>query len=227
MGEDELIRLGDWHRMLLGDAPVEFMVEVFFRTIFLYILLLIVLRLLGKQMAAQASILEMTVMITLGAIVGLPMQDPATGLANGVVILVCVLSIQRLTNWYSYKNKKFEEYVKGQATLLIKDGTLNLNAMRKAKLSQNQLFSLLRGEKIQHLGTLQRVYLEASGDVSIFKFKNPRSGLTIIPDEDKALSKSIQFSQEDMVCTNCGTIKSEDDCCKGCNLDNFSSVVRA
>ncbi|TLD40418.1 MAG: hypothetical protein JETT_3326 [Candidatus Jettenia ecosi] len=70
--DKEVIKFGDWERLFFGHAPVEFMLEVFLRTIFIYLMLLLILRLLGKRMTSQASILELAVMVTLGAIIALP-----------------------------------------------------------------------------------------------------------------------------------------------------------
>src|SRR5688572_22437587 len=94
MGKDE-IRLSDLQRLLLGDAPFEFLGEVFIRTLMLYIALLVILRLLGKRMSGQLTITEMAVMITLGAIVGSPVQIPDRGVLIAIFILICILALHR------------------------------------------------------------------------------------------------------------------------------------
>jgi len=75
----EEIHLYDIKRILLGQAPVEFMLEVLIRTVITYIALLFLLKLLGKRMDGQVTIIEMSVMITLGAIVSVAMQLPDRG----------------------------------------------------------------------------------------------------------------------------------------------------
>ncbi|RCH55308.1 hypothetical protein DJ568_09000 [Mucilaginibacter hurinus] len=80
----EEIDLSDIGRILLGEAPPLFLLEVFIRGLATYMFLLVIVRWLGKRMGGQITIMEMSVMITLGAIVSVPMQAPAP-----IVHLVC------------------------------------------------------------------------------------------------------------------------------------------
>ncbi|TLD40419.1 MAG: hypothetical protein JETT_3327 [Candidatus Jettenia ecosi] len=56
--------------------------------------------------------------------------------------------------------------------MLVKDGLLNVEKMRKNALSHEQVYSQLRQKRIFHLGQVQRVYIEANGAFSIFLYKN-------------------------------------------------------
>ena len=94
----------DWQRILLGQTPVEFLLEAFLRTIVMYAFLLVILRFLGKRMDAQLTITEFAVMILLGAIISVPMQMQDKGIVLGVTALTCVLLFQRGINWLTVKN---------------------------------------------------------------------------------------------------------------------------
>lgn len=72
----EEIYLEDIKRILYGLAPPEFMLEVFIRTIIIYIALLFIVRWLGKRMSGQLTIMEMAIMLVIGAVVSVPMQVP-------------------------------------------------------------------------------------------------------------------------------------------------------
>jgi len=64
----EDIHIWDWKRILIGSAPWEFLIETFFRTLVIYIFLLQAMRLMGKRMRGQLSILELCIIVMLGAI---------------------------------------------------------------------------------------------------------------------------------------------------------------
>lgn len=228
MNQEE-IHFGDWERLFFGHAPISFMIEVFLRTIFIYVILLLILRFLGKRMTSQTSILELSVMITLGAIIALPMQDPTTGLLPGIIILLCVLSFQRVSNWLSFKNSKIDAVVQGKATLLVKDGVLSLKEMRKAALSHEQLYSQLREKNIRHLGQVERVYLEASGAFSVFQFNEPKPGLSLIPAKDKKLSVNPAESDSYCACKNCGYVMEEEVekriSCSNCGKSDWKPAI--
>ena len=88
------IHLSDIYRILFGEAPVEFLVEVFIRTWLIYLILLIIVRLMGKRMSGQLTIAEMAVMVTMGAIVAPAMQIPNLGILQGALILFLALAFQ-------------------------------------------------------------------------------------------------------------------------------------
>src|SRR5688500_19409545 len=117
----------DWQRIMFGNTPAEFTVEVFLRTLFIYLVLLVVLRLMGKRMDGQLTITEFAVMITLGAIVSVPMQIPERGLLLGIIALVCILIFERGINWLAVKNQKVEEATQGSLSVLIRKGIMQLD----------------------------------------------------------------------------------------------------
>ncbi|MDQ4139865.1 MAG: hypothetical protein M3142_05015, partial [Bacteroidota bacterium] len=102
----EEIFLGDWQRILLGNAPWEFMLEVFIRTAIVYVALLITWRLLGKRMSAQLTITELAVMITLGGIASVPMQLPDRGILLGFLGLAIAILFQRGLNLVTFRSRK-------------------------------------------------------------------------------------------------------------------------
>src|ERR1700709_1474640 len=167
----------DWNRIVFGDAPPEFLVEVFFRTILMYLVLLLTLRILGKRMNAQLSIIEFAVMISLGAIVSLPMQSPERGVLDGAVLLLLILAFQRLLGLLSFKSRRIGDLVNGRMSTLVKDGILQTEIMKQEGITKDQLFARLRHKKINQLGELDRVYLEAHGVFSIFPARSPKPGL--------------------------------------------------
>lgn len=97
------IAAGDFYRILFGETPEIFLLEVLLRTLFMYVALLVVVRLMGKRMGGQLTISELAVMVTLGAIVSPGMQMPQTGLLLCLVILLCALIFQRGTNWLEFR----------------------------------------------------------------------------------------------------------------------------
>ena len=104
----EEIRLDDWHRILFGNLDPIFLLEVFVRTSIIYWLLLAVVRWLGKRMSGQLTIIEMTVMVTLGAIVSVSMQMEDRGILQGLLILFVALGLHRALNHIGFLSIKAE-----------------------------------------------------------------------------------------------------------------------
>ncbi|GGF24899.1 DUF421 domain-containing protein [Hymenobacter cavernae] len=225
----EDIHLEDWKRIIMGSAPGEFMLEIAIRTLIIYLILLIVMRLLGKRMGAQLTITEMAVMLTLGAIVAVPMQVPERGLLPAVVLLLTVLALQRGVNWLALKNRRSEVVLQGDVSLLVKDGVLQNHEMKKTGLSHEQVFARLRSNNIQHLGSLKRVYLEAGGFFSIYKFPKARPGLSVLPLKDKKLHDAEHRADGLSACLNCATVlklPTPDASCPNCGHKEWSYAVQ-
>src|SRR5215218_8575251 len=159
----EEIHLWDIKRILFGQVPPEFLLEVLIRTLIIYISVIVITRLLGKRMNGQLTILEMSIMITMGAILAVPMQVPDRGILQGIVLLFCVLLLLRGVNWLAFKSSRFEKIIHGEAELLVKDGMLQLPALSRTNISKQQLYATLRSKQIMQLGQVKRLYIEACG----------------------------------------------------------------
>ncbi|CAM3758432.1 YetF domain-containing protein [Pontibacter korlensis] len=205
----EELNIWNWERILIGDAPPEFLLETLLRTIIVYLFLIFILRLLGKRMNAQLSLTEMAVMITLGAIVAPAMQIPARGILPTIIILCCILLFQRGLGQLSFKNRKAEVLAQGDVSLMVKDGVMQVEEMEKSRISKPQLFGALRTHQIKHLGEVKRAYLESGGFFSVFKAEKAQPGLAIVPKKDYRLHEPINQKANSLVCNNCGYLVPE------------------
>lgn len=203
----EDVHLDDWKRILIGEAPWGFMLEVFIRTLIIYIFLIIAMRIMGKRMTAQLSIYELSIVVMLGAIISIPMQVPDYGLLVGLFILMITVLLHRLINILSLKSPNFENLTQGESSVLLKNGELQLKEMEKASIARENLFSNLRSKDILHLGQISRIYLETTGHISIYKFNKLQPGLSIIPDADTALKTHSAISKNYFACISCGRVE--------------------
>ena len=203
----EEIHLGDWHRLFIGNNPGEFLLEVAIRTLIIYLFLLLMMRFMGKRMNAQLNVVELSVMVMLGAIVAVAMQLPDRGLLHSIMTLGCVLVLYRGSNWLAFKNRRIEHVLQGDLEQVVAEGEMNLAAMAKMRLSREQLFAQLRKAKIQHLGQVKRVYMEANGEFSIYQQQPPRPGLSVLPDKDTALHFAEPADLQHEACERCGHIE--------------------
>jgi uncharacterized membrane protein YcaP (DUF421 family) len=223
----EEIHWGDWHRILLGTAPMEFLLETLIRTIIMYLILLVVLRLLGKRMGGQLTISELAVMLTLGAIIAVPMQVPEKGILQGILVLFCALVFQRGINYLGIKSHKMENFIQGGEELLIKDGVMVIDQLRKMKISREQMAAELRSKGIFNLGEVSRVYIEACGLFSIYKMAKAQPGLVLIPPKDEAATE-FYLSSGVYVCWQCGKaaeqLNGTNQPCNNCGANEWTAA---
>jgi uncharacterized membrane protein YcaP (DUF421 family) len=227
----EEIHWGDWHRILFGVAPDEFILEVLIRTIIIYFFLLVTLRFLGKRMGGQLTISELAVMLTLGAIISVPMQIPDRGILQGILVLVCALVFQRGINYFAVKNDKIEHILQGRESQVVKDGVMIAGELTAMKISREQMMAVLRNQNIYNLGEVRRVYIEACGLFSVFKYAEPRPGLSLLPPDDAAAGTELSVVDQVVVCEQCGnpaqTENNVNNSCKNCGANSWVPAVIA
>jgi uncharacterized membrane protein YcaP (DUF421 family) len=219
MKKDE-IHIDDIQRILFGQAPPVFLLEVLIRTLLIFIFLLFVVRWLGKRMSGQLTIMEMAVMLTLGAIVSVAMQIPDRGILLSMLVLICTLAFHRGLGKLGFKSARIEELTQGKMSVLVEDGILDIKEMARCRISRQQLFAQLRGKEIYNLGQVKRVYLEACGIFSIFLKAEAKPGLPILPADDQ-LMPDIQTAVELIACSHCGVVKKKQ--AKASNCDHCGS----
>lgn len=201
--------LAEWKRLLFGDAPPVFLAEVLLRSVVMYLALLLTLRFLGKRMNGQLSITELAVMISLGAIVSVPMETAKQGLLPGFVLLFMILLFQRGLGYLSFKSGRIGRLVYGRPSTLVKDGVLQPQPMKREGITRNQLFAHMRYHEVGQLGEVDRVYLEATGMFSVFRAPSPRPGLSTLPAKDGAEIARQGREAALLVCAFCGAPKGE------------------
>jgi uncharacterized membrane protein YcaP (DUF421 family) len=224
----EDIHLGDWHRLFIGEAPLEFMLEVVLRTIIIYLVLLITMRLLGKRMNAQLNVTELSLMLMLGGVVSVAMQLPDRGLLLSIFTLACLLVLYRSLNWWAVRNARVEYLVHGELQQVVADGEMDMEAMAQARLSREQLFAQLRKASIQQLGQVKRVYMEANGEFSVYEQTPPKPGLSVLPQQDKALLDAEPADDSLTACHRCGHTEpanQQPPTCPRCQASHWTKAV--
>ncbi len=202
----EELSLSDFNRILIGEIPAFFFIELIFRAFLIYALLIVSMRLMGKRMSAQISRNEMAAVVSLAAAVGIPLMNPDRGILPPVVITVVIIFFTNLVSRRTSRSEHFESLTQDDLDVLVQDGVLNLPTMEHTRISKERIFSQLRSLGIYHLGMVDRLYIEANGMFSLFKEKEPGIGLSVLPDIDPEFAKRKLDKTDDFVCCHCGTL---------------------
>ena len=85
----------DWQRILIGEVPGSFFIEVILRMIVVYFILVFSMRAMGKRMATQLTNAEYAALVSLAAATGMAVQTPERGLLPAALIAALVVYTQR------------------------------------------------------------------------------------------------------------------------------------
>nr|WP_246351228.1 YetF domain-containing protein [Deinobacterium chartae] len=205
----------EWGRLLWGNAPLPYAFEILFRTLIIYLFLLLMLRMLSRRTLAQLSVAEFAIVIALGSAVGDPMFYEDVPLLHGLLVIGAVVGLQKLHSLLILHSEKAETYLEGRPIELVRDGVILLEGMRHARFSQEELFEQLRVAGLRQLGQVQRAYIEQSGQFSVIRPLDPadpgRPGLPFVPPWDLEPPRFCEDGATpgagDYACTNCGTVR--------------------
>ncbi len=204
MKPDE-IHLTDWMRILVGEVPNDYFIELLIRIAFVYLLLTVSMRLMGKRMASQLSRNELAAMVSLAAAIGIPILSPDRGLLPSVIIAMVIVCTQRLVAMIAAKNQRFETVSQGSINILVEDSVLQLDTMQSARITRERLMAELRSSGLLHLGQVKRLYIESSGSFTLIQAEQPKPGRSVIPPWDTEFLDEQKKVPDQFVCNNCGT----------------------
>lgn len=225
----EDIHLTDWMRILIGEVPNEYFIELIIRIIFAYLVLTVAMRLMGKRMAAQLNLNELAALVSLAAAVGIPIMSPDRGLLPAVVVAFVIVFIQRLVASLARKNQRFEAISQGSSDVLVVDSVLQLDKMMGARITRERLMAELRSSGLMHLGQVKRLYIEANGSFTLIQEEKPQPGLTVLPFWDADFRAEQKKVTDKFVCNNCGNDSKSKiqptDPCDHCHDKNWIPAV--
>lgn len=149
--------------------------SIMFRTLILYLLMLVIFRLMGKREIGELSILDLVVFIMIGEMAVISIENTKDPLTHTLVPMVLLMIIQITLAIVSLKSKKFRNLVDGQPSIIINRGKIDESAMRKQRYNFDDLMSQLREKDIRSIADVEFAILESSGRLSVIeKLKDPK-----------------------------------------------------
>ena len=177
----------DLERMFLGDDfSLLLLGEIMFRTAFMYISALLLVRLIGKRGLGQLSPFEYLVVIAMGSAAGDPMFYPDVPLVHGFLVLAGIVFLQKGLVTMSDRSEAVNHFVESVPTMLVRDGNVLEGPLRGESLARDELYDMLREHGISNTGQVRLAFLEPSGRLSVFRVpddRHPMQGESTLPRE--------------------------------------------
>ena len=153
---------------------------IFIRSIFLYIIVLVVMRLMGKREIGQLQPFELAISIMIADLASTPMADAGIPITNGIIPILALLVMHLIISVVNIKSIKAREIICGKPRILIYRGKIDEKALKKERFTINELQEKLRGNNIVNLGDVEYAILETSGEVTIIQKPSKRN---VIPED--------------------------------------------
>lgn len=211
----EPIDVFDLTRMLIGDDPPLFLLEIVVRTVIVYVYALLLLRWLGSRTIGQLSTVEFLLVIALGSAVGDAMFYPDVPLVHALLVVTLVVLANKGLDLLIARFKQAEAVIDGVPEEVISNGVICKPFLTSTSLGISELFQQLREKGVEHLGQIAHAYIEADGRLSVFRNQvEDRPGLPIVPPWE--LQAPRQATEGNLACMRCGTLADHAQTCPHC-----------
>ena len=142
----------------------------YIRTILLYLILLLSIRLMGKRQLGQLEPSEFVVAMLVADLASIPMQDISIPLYMGLVPIFTVLGAELFLSGLCLQSIRIRKFFCGQPVILIENGHLLQSNLRRTRISIDELMGHLRQQQISELQMVQYAILETDGNISFFPY---------------------------------------------------------
>ena len=146
----------------------------FGRAAFLYLFLIITMRLMGKRQVGQMEPSEVVVAMLMADLASIPMDDPSIPLYQGIVPLVAVLVTELALSRLSERSIGIRKVLCGKPVILIENGRIMQKNLKKTRITADELAGHLRIKDVLDITTVQYAILETNGELSVFLWPKDR-----------------------------------------------------
>ena len=146
----------------------------FFRAIILYIIVLVVMRLMGKREIGQLQPFELAISIMIADLATIPMTATGVPISNGIIPILGLLVMHLLISVINIKSIKLREIISGKPRILIFRGKIDEKALIAERFTLTELQEKLRDKDIANIGDVEYAVLETSGQVNVIEKPDKR-----------------------------------------------------
>ena len=151
----------------------------YLRTLFLYLVLILSIRLMGKRQIGQMEASEFVVTMLVANLAAIPMQDPGIPLYSGLVPILTILGAELALSGLIMHSVMLRRFFCGKPVILIDNGKILQDNLRRTRVTLDELTGHLREKDVLDLMNVQYAILETDGNLSVFPF--PEKGSQYLP----------------------------------------------
>ena len=149
----------------------------FVRAIIIYLIVLIVMRLMGKREIGQLQPFELAISIMIADLASIPMTDPGVPIFNGIVPILGLLAMHLVITVLNIKSVRIRKITCGKPTVLVYRGKIDEEALKRERFTISELQERLRVKDVFNLGDVEFAILETNGEISVIQKPNKRNSI--------------------------------------------------
>ena len=139
------------------------------RTILLYIVIILAIRIMGKQQIGELQTSELVVTLLISDIAAIPMQNTEQSLLSGIVPILILIVCEIIISFLMLKRAGFRRIICGKPIVIISNGKINQSEMHRLRMSTEDLSEELRQQGIFNIEDVGFAIVETNGKLSVLK----------------------------------------------------------
>lgn len=152
------------------------------RTVILYLLLILAMRLMGKRQLGELQPSELVVALLLSDLAAVPMQENGLPLLNGVLPILVLISLELILSGLMLRFPSVGKLIGGSPIPIIRDGIVDADALRRLRMTVEDLEESLRQQEIFDSAQVQYAIAETNGHISAYCFTDADMPVVVISD---------------------------------------------
>lgn len=148
------------------------LVKVVCYTVFMYFYLIFIIRIMGKREVGSLSVFDLAVYFTISDLITISIVDNKTPLYITIISVAVLCVLQILLAKITLKSKKARDFIDGKKSIIINNGQIDFEEMKKQRYSIDDLFNQIRDKGIDSLTLIKWAILETNGKLSIILFRD-------------------------------------------------------
>ena len=137
------------------------------RATVLYAVVIFLIRVMGKRQIGELQPAEFVVTTLVSEIASIPMQDNTIPILNSISALFVLVAYEVITSAVSLKSYKFRAFMQGHPIIVIRDGVIDIKALKKMRMSVNDLMGALRQKDVFEISQVSYAIFETNGQISV------------------------------------------------------------
>lgn len=148
------------------------MVIAVVRTVILYLLIIVGIRLLGKHQVGELEPAEFVLALIIADIASVPMQDYGIPLLMGIIPIITLLCLSMILSILTMKSLRIRALLTGVPSILIRNGIVDQREMRRTRMTLDEILEELRLQGYTELSDIQYAILETNGQLSVLPYSD-------------------------------------------------------
>lgn len=148
-----------------------YMLNLCLKTVFVYFLVILSFRLMGKRQLSQLQPNELVITLLISELAIIPIQDDIPFFTHGIIPMLLLVLLEILLSYFMIKSGKLRKVICGSPVIVIANGKILQDELRKQRLAIEDLFSQLRNKDVFSLEEVKYAIIETDGRLSVLKKK--------------------------------------------------------